>query len=58
VLILGILQMGSSVLAGEAIWDVLNKKAKDSQSEKKYSDAIKTYEELLQVTQKNYGEKM
>lgn len=49
--------MGSSALAGESIWDVLNKKAKDLQWEKKYSDSIKTYEELLQLTQKNYGER-
>jgi hypothetical protein len=57
VLILGILQLGSSALAGESRWDELNKKAKALQSENKYIDAIKTYEKLLQLTQKNYGEK-
>ena len=46
-----------AALAGEASWDELNNKVKALQSEKKYTDAIKTYEELLQLTQKNYGEK-
>lgn len=52
-----IVMITSVALAGEANWDELNKKAKALQSEEKYSDAIKTYEELLQLTQKNYGEK-
>lgn len=57
VLILGILQMGSPAFAVDASWDELNKKANALQSENKYTDAIKTYEELLQLTQINYGEK-
>lgn len=57
VLIIGVLQMASSVLAANANWDELNKKAKDLRSEKKYSEAIKNYEELLQIAQKKYGEK-
>jgi len=47
----------TAVRAGEAGWEELNKKAKALQSQEKYSDAIKTYEELLQLTKKNYGEK-
>jgi hypothetical protein len=43
VFILGVLQLGSSALAGAASLDELNKKAKALQSEKKYTDSIKTY---------------
>jgi hypothetical protein len=44
------------VQAGDAGWDELNKKAADLRSGKKYSEAIKTYEQLLQLTRKTYGE--
>jgi hypothetical protein len=52
-----IVVMTSAGRAGEAGWEELNKKAQDLRSEQKYSDALKTYEKLLQLGKKSYGEK-
>jgi len=57
ILILLILQSGNFAIASNASLDELAEKAGKLAAGEKYSDAMKTYEQLLQLTEKQYGEK-
>lgn len=57
ILILLILHVGNSAIASTVSFDELAEKARKLEAREKYSVAMKTYEQLLQLSQKQYGEK-
>jgi len=57
ILILLIVQLGNFAIASNASVSELAEKARKLAAQEKHSDAMKTYEQLLELSQKQYGEK-
>ena len=57
ILILLILQLGNFAVASNESLGELAEKARQLEAREKYSEAMKTYEQLLGLTRKQYGEK-